>query len=743
MALPILLPQKSIPPSLRQGSKENQRENPFGHLEWKPKRYLSEPQPPSNEDSRLQEDFIAKQALEGKIVKKTRPRRTVDYNGGMGRWILNRKLRPNPGYVPYMRPAPPYVIDLLPPKAYPDNASTSLCTKFVHTSTNKIRCPVNVVTWTPEARRILTGSTSGEFTLWNGLTFNFETILQAHDTAITAMRFTHSGHYLASTDKSGVIKYFEPNMNNLTAWQGTNSGNREAIRGLSFSPDDQRFVTASDDASLRIWSFKESRGESVLSGHGWDVKCVEWHPTKGLIVSGSKDSSVKFWDPRTGTCLSTLHNHKNTIQAMAWSPNGNQLATGSRDQTVRVFDIRAMKEFSILKGHKKEVCSLAWHPVHPLIVSGGSEGSILHWDLSSADMVDSISVPSAATAPATANQRPGASGKGRIARGGAGASALPLFTGTVPTTTPRATLSQAHDSNVWALTYHPLGHILVSGSNDHTTRFWSRERPGDERSSFSAGGEKPPEEMGGDGGEDDEDMGGMSVPGFGFGFASGGLPGFGASTTATAGPGSGSPEKAERSSSGRDISGGWWREPAVENTSGRERERERERDGGPSSSNYESSSRSGAATASGGDRGGIQSNSTDEYAIPGFGGSALPSSGGGGYDNAQSSDNRRGNGGYDRDREFGRGDDYGGGGGGGAGGDGQYSGYGNNNNHSGGGDDWDNGGGGRGRGGRDDWGGGGAGAGGGSRNNHGHGGGRGQDGRYGGGGGGGGRRGRY
>jgi len=109
-------------------------------------------------------------------------------------------------------------------------------------------------------------------------------------------------------------------MNNLTAWQGSNS--REAIRDISFSPDDQRFATASDDSSIRIWSFAESRVESVLtgtlssqnsvfsyrssSGHGWDVKCAQWHPTKGLIVSGSKDNLIKFWDPRTGTCLSTL-----------------------------------------------------------------------------------------------------------------------------------------------------------------------------------------------------------------------------------------------------------------------------------------------------------------------------------------------------------------------------------------------------------------------------------------------------
>ena len=79
---------------------------------------------------------------------------------------------------------------------------------------------------------------------------------------------------------------------------------------------------------------------------------------------------------------------------------------------------------------------------------------------------------------------------------------------------PRATLSQAHDSNVWSLAYHPFGHILVSASNDHTTRFWSRERPGDASSVFSGGGEKPPEIIDTSGQDEDEDT---MVPGFGGG----------------------------------------------------------------------------------------------------------------------------------------------------------------------------------------------------------------------------------
>lgn len=116
---------------------------------------------------------------------------------------------------------------------------------------------------------------------------------------------------------------------------------------------------------------------------------------------------------------------------------------------------------------------MTWHPVHPILVSGGSEGAVLHWDL-----------------------------------------AAPEPTFSQPVSQPRATLSQAHDSNVWSLAFHPLGHLLVSASNDHTTRFWSRERPGDASSVFSGGGEKPPEIIDMSGQDEDEDA---MVPGFSYG----------------------------------------------------------------------------------------------------------------------------------------------------------------------------------------------------------------------------------
>lgn len=67
---------------------------------------------------------------------------------------------------------------MLPPGARSYSAADIVPSKHLHSSLNKIKHPINIVQWTPEGRRLLTGSSSGEFTLWNGMGFNFETIMQ-------------------------------------------------------------------------------------------------------------------------------------------------------------------------------------------------------------------------------------------------------------------------------------------------------------------------------------------------------------------------------------------------------------------------------------------------------------------------------------------------------------------------------------------------------------------------------------
>ena len=215
-----------------------------------------------------------------------------------------------------------YSQQILAPQAHLHCPGSCVTTKFIRTATNKRKCQIYKVTWTPDGRRLITGASTGEFTLWNGLGFNFETILQAHEQPIRAMTWSHNEQWLVSGDHGGYIKYWQANMNNVHMFQAHKD---QAIRSISFSPMDQKFATASDDSTVRIWDFQENKAEEqILRGHGSDVKSVVWNPQKALIASGSKDVSVPviLWDPKAGQKICTLHCHKGTVMELAWNKNG-------------------------------------------------------------------------------------------------------------------------------------------------------------------------------------------------------------------------------------------------------------------------------------------------------------------------------------------------------------------------------------------------------------------------------------
>lgn len=85
---------------------------------------------------------------------------------------------------------------------------------------------------------------------------------------------------MLSADQGGIIKYFQSNMNNLKVLPA----HREAVRDLSFSPDDARFVSASDDSTLKIWAFDEAREEKTLKGEDCLARITEIRQEK--LTSG-------------------------------------------------------------------------------------------------------------------------------------------------------------------------------------------------------------------------------------------------------------------------------------------------------------------------------------------------------------------------------------------------------------------------------------------------------------------------
>lgn len=392
--------------------------------------------------------------------RKRRPRPVTDYGSSMVQWTRQRQ-QPWKTSLHYEqeRPSISYVLDMLPPPAMLDRPGEAIPTRFLHQSLGKSKKPVTIVRWMPEGRRLLAGVHNGEFMLWNGMSFNFETVTAMGSSSLRTAEWSNKQDWLVAANDEGTVFYLQPTLNLTHQFKAHDS----PIRDVAFSPTDTKFVTASDDNTLKIWDFTSSTNESTFKDHGWDVKAVDWHPQKGLVVSGSKDHSVRLWDPRTCRNLTTLHGHKNAISTVTFSRLRPQLlGTAARDGQSRIFDLRMMRDVAILRGHEKGVTSLSWHPIHPSIISSGGEDGALYTYL--------LTEPNTPAGVTTATISP------------------------YNTPDPRSAPSQsiypchkipfAHESSIWSLDWHPLGHILATGSNDHYVRFWSRSQPDDPQNCF-------------------------------------------------------------------------------------------------------------------------------------------------------------------------------------------------------------------------------------------------------------------
>lgn len=276
------------------------------------------------------------------------------------------------------------------------------------------------------------------------MTFNFETIMQAHDLAILSLKYSHNDEWLLSGDQEGTIKYWQPNFNNVNIIQGHTDG----IRDIAFSPNDTKFLTCSDDSSIKIWNFNNGKEERTLLGHHWDVKTADWHPNLGLIVSGSKDNLIKLWDPRASSCITTLHGYKHTVSKARFQPNGTKrlLASVSRDRSCRVFDLRTMKDLLTIRDHETDLSCVEWHPIHPsMLTTAAYDGSINQYLLNSYISEGKLESNNNTSAKIEACHK----------------------------------IPYAHERAIHALEYHPLGHLLCSAGADRLARFWSRARPND------------------------------------------------------------------------------------------------------------------------------------------------------------------------------------------------------------------------------------------------------------------------
>ncbi|KAI9906342.1 hypothetical protein PsorP6_004792 [Peronosclerospora sorghi] len=173
------------------------------------------------------------------------------------------------------------------------------------------------------------------------------------------------------------------------------TGHRSPITCVAFHPVFSVLVSASEDATVKVWDFETGEYERTLKGHTNPVQAVAFNSSGSLLGSTSTDLSIKIWDFSSDgdyECLRTLRGHDHNVCGIAFGPDlaSDRLYSCSRDNTIKVWELSTGYCVNTLNGHSDWVRDVTVSDDGLYLASCGNDRSILFWDLQHMRILQSI-----------------------------------------------------------------------------------------------------------------------------------------------------------------------------------------------------------------------------------------------------------------------------------------------------------------------------------------------------------------
>ncbi|ELT97343.1 hypothetical protein CAPTEDRAFT_123658 [Capitella teleta] len=263
-------------------------------------------------------------------------------------------------------------------------------------------------------------------------------VLTGHRSTVTRVIFHPVFSVMVSASEDATIKVWDYETGDF---ERTLKGHTDSVQDIAFDHTGKWLASCSADMSIKIWDFQGYECVKTMQGHDHNISSVTFMPNGDHIVSASRDKTIKMWDMATGYCSKTFTGHREWVRMVKVNQDGSLLASCSNDQTVRVWVVATKECKAELREHEHVVECIAWagdsaypqineaagkdvkkgQKSGPYLISGSRDKTIKMWDVS---------------------------------------TSMCLFT------------LVGHDNWVRGLIFHPGGKYILSSCDDKTLKIW-------------------------------------------------------------------------------------------------------------------------------------------------------------------------------------------------------------------------------------------------------------------------------
>jgi len=277
--------------------------------------------------------------------------------------------------------------------------------------------PVASVAFSPDGRRILSGSWDKTVRLWDVETGAEIRCFTGHTDAIGSVVFSPEGRWVASGSTDETVRLWDvPSGKRMRTFEG----HRHAVYAVALAPDGRQVLSAAPEEPIILWNVDTGTVVYRLEGHTGAVGSVAFSPDGRRAVSAAADRTIALWDVPSRERVGRFEGHTDGVNTVAFSPDGRQIVSGGDDATVRVWDVDSAEQMCCFQEPDK-VYAVAFSPVGDRVLSGCRDSTVRLWQVSTG---------------------------AEIAR------------------------FQRHSDLVKCVAFSPAGHLAVSGGHDNTVRMW-------------------------------------------------------------------------------------------------------------------------------------------------------------------------------------------------------------------------------------------------------------------------------